>query len=98
MTWIRDNDHISKISYLLSDYSWIHSTDYLSELIWYEKQKVLQITYWLIERSYTIFSCGEANKKTIRWFVQRLEKFTKGDVTKDIFHKAVNQNVSEYHT
>ncbi|KAL5249966.1 hypothetical protein ACHWQZ_G015892 [Mnemiopsis leidyi] len=34
---------------------------------------------------------GEANKKTIKWFVSRLEKFTNGDVTKEIFKKAINQ-------
>ncbi|XP_063686975.1 NADPH oxidase 5-like isoform X8 [Bolinopsis microptera] len=34
---------------------------------------------------------GEANKKTIKWFVNRLEKFTNGDVTKEIFKKAINQ-------
>ena len=43
-----------------------------------------------------LFRTGEANKKTIKWFVNRLEKFTNGDVTKEIFKKAINQTVSVF--
>ena len=39
---------------------------------------------------------GEASKKTKSWFINRLKKFTSGDVDQEAFNRAINQNVSHH--